>query len=219
MTQVALIDYGSGNLHSAERALREAAALAGTSHEIIVTDSPETILEATRIVLPGVGHFADCAAGLRAREGVVDALNEAVLKEGKPFFGICVGMQLMATAGLEDGYTAGLGWIKGTVDIIEPGEGFRIPHMGWNGLTFTRLTPHPVLADPGRGSARLFHPFLCDEAGQPGRRGRNGGLWRPHRRGGRPAQHVRHAVPSGEEPDNRAQDPLQFPAMGALTPK
>lgn len=149
MTQVALIDYGSGNLHSAERALREAVTLAGTSHEIVVTDSPEVILESTRIVLPGVGHFADCAAGLRAREGVVDALNEAVLKQAKPFFGICVGMQLMATAGLEDGYTAGLGWIKGTVDIIEPGEGFRIPHMGWNGLRFTRLQPHPVFADLG----------------------------------------------------------------------
>nr|WP_321360255.1 imidazole glycerol phosphate synthase subunit HisH [uncultured Hyphomonas sp.] len=147
MTKVALIDYGSGNLHSAERALREAAAQAGTSHEIVVTDSPETILESTRIVLPGVGHFADCAAGLRARDGVVDALNEAVLKEAKPFFGICVGMQLMATAGLEDGYTAGLGWIKGTVGIIEPGEGFRIPHMGWNGLEIPQ--PHPVLADLG----------------------------------------------------------------------
>jgi glutamine amidotransferase len=147
MTQVALIDYGSGNLHSAERALREAAALAGTSHEIVVTDSPEIILEATRIVLPGVGHFADCAAGLRAREGVVEALNEAVLKEAKPFFGICVGMQLMATAGLEDGYTAGLGWIKGTVDLITPGEGLRVPHMGWNGLDIPR--PHPVLADLG----------------------------------------------------------------------
>ncbi|HAE25743.1 MULTISPECIES: imidazole glycerol phosphate synthase subunit HisH [Hyphomonas] len=147
MTQVALIDYGSGNLHSAERALREAAALAGTSHEIVVTDSPDVILESTRIVLPGVGHFADCAAGLRARDGVVDALNEAVLKEAKPFFGICVGMQLMATAGLEDGYTAGLGWIKGTVDIIAPGEGYRIPHMGWNGLEIPR--PHPVLADLG----------------------------------------------------------------------
>ena len=149
MTQVALIDYGSGNLHSAERALREAVTLAGTSHEIVVTDSPEAILEATRIVLPGVGHFADCAAGLRAREGVVEALNEAVIKQAKPFFGICVGMQLMATAGLEDGYTPGLGWIKGTVDLIEPGEGFRIPHMGWNGLNFTRLTPHPVFADLG----------------------------------------------------------------------
>lgn len=147
MTQVALIDYGSGNLHSAERALREAARLAGTSHEIIVTDSPEDILAATRIVLPGVGHFADCAAGLRARDGVVDALNEAVIKQAKPFFGICVGMQLMATAGLEDGHTPGLAWIKGVVEIITPGEGFRIPHMGWNGLDIPR--PHPVLEGLG----------------------------------------------------------------------
>ena len=147
MTQVALIDYGSGNLHSAARALREAASLAGTGHEILVTDTPEDILAADRIVLPGVGHFAECARGLRARHGVEDALNEAVLKHQKPFFGICVGMQLMATAGMEDGTTQGLAWIKGVVDKIEPGEGFRIPHMGWNGLDIPR--PHPVLADLG----------------------------------------------------------------------
>jgi imidazole glycerol-phosphate synthase subunit HisH len=147
MTQVALIDYGSGNLHSAARALREAASLAGTGHEILVTDTPEDILAADRIVLPGVGHFAECARGLRARHGVEDALNEAVLKHQKPFFGICVGMQLMATAGMEDGQTPGLAWIKGLVDKIEPGEGYRIPHMGWNGLDILR--PHPVLADLG----------------------------------------------------------------------
>jgi glutamine amidotransferase len=147
MTQVALIDYGSGNLHSAARALREAASLAGTGHEILVTDTPEDILAADRIVLPGVGHFAECARGLRARHGVEDALNEAVLKHQKPFFGICVGMQLMATAGMEDGTTQGLAWIKGVVDKIEPGEGYRIPHMGWNGLDIPR--PHPVLADLG----------------------------------------------------------------------
>jgi glutamine amidotransferase len=147
MKQVALIDYGSGNLHSAARALREAAAQSGTDHEILVTDKPEDILAADRIVLPGVGHFAECAAGLRARHGVVDALNEAVLKQARPFFGICVGMQLMATAGLEDGHTPGLAWIKGVVDIITPGEGLRVPHMGWNSLTFPR--PHPVFADLG----------------------------------------------------------------------
>ena len=142
MAQVALIDYGSGNLHSAERALRAAAEQAGTGHAITVTDKPEDILAAERIVLPGVGHFADCAAGLRARPGVEDALNEAVRGQGKPFFGICVGMQLMATEGLEDGHTPGLGWIDGVVDRIQPGEGYRIPHMGWNGLSFPH--PHPV---------------------------------------------------------------------------
>ena len=147
MAQVALIDYGSGNLHSAARALREAAAQAGTGHAIAVTDDPAAILAAERIVLPGVGHFADCAAGLRAVPGVVDALNEAVVHRGRPFFGICVGMQLMATAGLEDGRTPGLNWIDGVVDRIQPGEGYRIPHMGWNGLAFPR--PHPVFAGLG----------------------------------------------------------------------
>lgn len=147
MTQVALIDYGSGNLHSAARALRAAAIEAGTGHEIALTDDPAVILAADRIVLPGVGHFADCAAGLRARHGVEEALNEAVVRQGKPFFGICVGMQLMATAGLEDGHTPGLAWIKGVVDIIKPGEGYRIPHMGWNGLIFPR--PHPVFEGLG----------------------------------------------------------------------
>jgi len=147
MAQVALIDYGSGNLHSAARALREAALLSGSGHEIAVTDDAATILAAERIVLPGVGHFADCAAGLRARAGVEDALTEAVIHRGRPFFGICVGMQLMATAGLEDGRTPGLGWIGGVVDRIRPGEGYRIPHMGWNGLVFPR--PHPIFADLG----------------------------------------------------------------------
>jgi glutamine amidotransferase len=147
MAQVALIDYGSGNLHSAARALREAALLSGTGHEIAVTADPAVILAAERIVLPGVGHFADCAAGLRDVPGVEEALNEAVRRQGKPFFGICVGMQLMATAGLEDGRTPGLGWIAGLVDRITPGEGYRIPHMGWNGLAFPR--PHPVFEGLG----------------------------------------------------------------------
>ena len=144
MKQVALIDYGSGNLHSAGRALRAAASAAGTGHQITITDDPAVIAAADRIVLPGVGHFADCAAGLRAVPGVVDALNSAVIEAEKPFFGICVGLQLLATAGLEDGRTPGLGWIPGEVDLIQPGEGFRIPHMGWNGLAFPR--PHPIFA-------------------------------------------------------------------------
>ena len=144
MKQVALIDYGSGNLHSAGRALRAAASAAGTGHQITITDDPAVIAAADRIVLPGVGHFADCAAGLRAVPGVVDALNSAVIEAKKPFFGICVGLQLLATAGLEDGRTPGLGWIPGEVDLIQPGPGYRIPHMGWNGLAFPR--PHPIFA-------------------------------------------------------------------------
>ena len=126
---------------------RAAAAEAGTGHEITITDDPATIAGAERIVLPGVGHFADCAAGLRARPGVVEALTAGVMGAGKPFFGICVGMQLLATAGLEDGRTPGLGWIAGEVTLIRPGPGYRVPHMGWNGLAFPR--PHPVLQGLG----------------------------------------------------------------------
>ena len=164
MAQVALIEYGSGNLHSAARALREAAMLAGTGHEILVTDRPEDILAAERVVLPGVGHFADCAAGLRARAGVEAALTEAVVNRGKPFFGICVGMQLMATTGLEDGHTPGLGWIKGMVDRINPGDGYRIPHMGWNGLVFPR--PHPVFEGLGPDPHVYFTHSYAMEPGQ-----------------------------------------------------
>ena len=144
MSLVALIDYGSGNLHSAGRALREAA---GGAHDIRITDAPEVIAAADRIVLPGVGHFADCAAGLRARDGVVEALEQAVIRQARPFLGICVGMQLLATTGREDGATPGLGWIGGAVTRITPGPDCRIPHMGWNGLTLPR--PHPVLAGLG----------------------------------------------------------------------
>ena len=147
MSIVALIDYGSGNLHSAGRALREAARLAETGHEINITDRPEEVLGAERIVLPGVGHFADCAAGLRARPGLVEALEQAVRRQAKPFLGICVGEQLMATVGREDGDTPGLDWIAGEVVRIAPGPGYRVPHMGWNELALRR--PHPVLEDLG----------------------------------------------------------------------
>jgi len=147
MKTIALIDYGSGNLHSAARALRVAAHEAAAASEIILTADPEIIARADRIVLPGVGHFADCAANLRAAKGVIEALSEAVLKRGVPFLGICVGQQLLATTGFEDGETPGLNWIAGRVDQIMPGEGYRIPHIGWNQLEITR--PHPVLADLG----------------------------------------------------------------------
>ncbi|MEL8056543.1 MAG: imidazole glycerol phosphate synthase subunit HisH, partial [Pseudomonadota bacterium] len=108
---------------------------------------PAVLQYADRIVLPGVGHFADCAANLRKHDGLIEGLEEAVLERGVPFLGICVGQQLLATNGLEDGNTPGLDWISGTVDRIQPGDGYRIPHMGWNALTSTRA--HPVLADLG----------------------------------------------------------------------
>ena len=126
MKRIALIDYGSGNLHSAERALMEAASRTGQDCEISVTSDPLVLQHSDAIVLPGVGHFADCATNLRVINGLVDALEEAVLNKGKPFLGICVGMQLLADVGLEDGETPGLGWIAGKVEKIDPGPDYRI---------------------------------------------------------------------------------------------
>lgn len=155
MTRVALIDYGSGNLHSCARAL---AAAAGDAAAIHVTARPEDILAAERIVLPGVGHFADCAGALRAIPGMVDALEEAVLRKGRPFLGICVGMQLMADMGLEDGETPGLGWVHGIVEALVPAPGLPVPHVGWNELMIP--APHPVLAGLGdRPHAYFTHSY------------------------------------------------------------
>lgn len=163
---VALIDYGSGNLHSAERALRKASVASKKTREIRVTSAPEAIANADRIILPGVGHFADCAKNLRAVDGLVEALEEAVINRGVPFFGICVGQQLLATRGLEDGETPGLDWIPGEVDRIQPGPGFRIPHMGWNELKMER--PHPVLARLGSQPHVYFtHSYAYRSAAGP----------------------------------------------------
>jgi glutamine amidotransferase len=133
---VAIVDYGSGNLHSAHKALERAARESGSSTDVRLTSDPDDVRKADRIVLPGVGAFADCRRGLDAIDGMVDALNEAVIEKGKPFLGICVGMQLMATRGLEHQVTEGLGWIPGDVVAIEPADpSLKIPHMGWNTLT------------------------------------------------------------------------------------
>ena len=147
MKTIALIDYGSGNLHSAARALRVASNNAKKTREIRITADPSAIAYADRIVLPGVGHFADCAENLRQHDGLVEAVNEAGMVRGVPFFGICVGQQLLATRGLEDGETPGLDWIPGDVDRIEPGEGLVVPHMGWNALSLHQ--DHPVLDSLG----------------------------------------------------------------------
>ncbi|MEM9939745.1 MAG: imidazole glycerol phosphate synthase subunit HisH [Pseudomonadota bacterium] len=147
MRTIALIDYGSGNLHSAERALRAASKDAKKTREVRVTRDPDALGLVDRIVLPGVGHIGDCATNLKAVDGLIEALEQAVLQQGKPFFGICVGAQLLATRGLEDGETECLNWIPGDVDRITPGDGYRIPHMGWNGLQITK--PHPILNDLG----------------------------------------------------------------------
>jgi glutamine amidotransferase len=147
---LALIDYGAGNLHSVENALRAAGA-----DNVLVTADPAVALAAERIVLPGVGAFANCMGALSAIPGMVDALNEAVLRKASPFLGICVGMQLMATAGEEFGRHAGLGWIPGTVAKMEPTDAtIRIPHMGWNDVTLER--DHPLILP---GEAYFLHSF------------------------------------------------------------
>jgi glutamine amidotransferase len=142
---VAIIDYGSGNLHSAAKAFERAAREEGSDLAIRVTASPEDVAKADRIVLPGVGAFADCKRGLAEIPGMIDALEEAVRKRGTPFLGICVGLQLMAERGLEHGVTPGLGWVKGEVKAIAPSDPeLKIPHMGWNTL---RLNHEHVLLE------------------------------------------------------------------------
>jgi glutamine amidotransferase len=132
---VVLVDYGSGNLHSAAKAFERAAREAGLDVPVQVSSDPEVVASAERIVLPGVGAFADCRRGLDAVPGMVEAMTEAVFERGKPFLGICVGMQLMATRGLEKEPTPGLGWIHGDVAQIRPDDlSLKIPHMGWNTL-------------------------------------------------------------------------------------
>ena len=164
MSLVALIDYGSGNLRSAEKALARAASERGTSHEIVVTADPALAAKAERIVLPGVGAFADCMRGLKAVPGMVEALNEAVLVRGTPFLGICVGMQLLASVGREFGDHPGLGWIPGEVVRMTPSDpALKIPHMGWNELSFAR--PHPLFAglEPGV-HAYFVHSYVIRPA-------------------------------------------------------
>ncbi|MBV9064194.1 MAG: imidazole glycerol phosphate synthase subunit HisH [Methylobacteriaceae bacterium] len=156
---VAIIDYGSGNLHSAQKALERAARESGSSAEIRLTSDPEEVRKAERIVLPGVGAFADCRRGLDAIEGMVEALDEAVIENGRPFLGICVGMQLMATRGLEHQVTEGLDWISGDVVAIGPGDkSLKIPHMGWNTLNVRR--DHKLLDGIATGENGLHAYFV-----------------------------------------------------------
>ncbi len=150
---VVIVDYGSGNLRSAAKAFERASGGA----EVVVTGDADALARAERIVLPGVGAFGDCAAGLRALPGMVDALEENVIRKGKPFLGICVGMQLMAERGLEHGSHAGLGWIKGEVTAIacDPTSPLKVPHMGWNDLRVT-APGHPLFAGIPSGSHAYF---------------------------------------------------------------
>ena len=156
---VAIVDYGSGNLHSAAKAFERAAHESGHDQPILVTSDPDAVARADRVVLPGVGAFADCRRGLDAVPGMVAALEETVRRKGRPFLGICVGMQLMAERGREYEVTEGLGWIPGEVDRIMPSDPeLKIPHMGWN--TLNALKDHPLLAGIPLGNDGLHAYFV-----------------------------------------------------------
>ena len=149
-----LVDYEAGNLHSAEKAFQRMAAETGAG-EILVSARPEDVARADRLVLPGDGAFPSCMRALDAQAGLVAALEEAVAKKGRPFLGICVGMQLLADRGLEYSETPGLGWIAGTVEPIAPADpALKVPHMGWNDLVLER--EHPLLAGLATGDHAYF---------------------------------------------------------------
>lgn len=163
---VAIVDYGSGNLHSAQKALERAAATLDAPPPVVLTADPETVRRAERIVLPGVGAFADCMRGLEAVPGMRAALEEAVKRDGKPFLGICVGMQLLASRGLEHVETAGLGWIPGDVTALRPADpALKIPHMGWNTLRARSI--HPLLEGIPTGEHGLHAYFVHSYALKP----------------------------------------------------
>jgi len=152
---LALIDYGAGNLHSVANALKAAGA-----EDIAITDDADLVAKADRIVLPGVGAFAACASALRAVPGMIEAMEQRVHRDGVPFLGICVGMQLLADTGEEFGVHPGLGWIKGTVRRLAPLDTqAKVPHMGWNDVR--AVSPHPMIVE---GEAYFLHSYAFDGA-------------------------------------------------------
>ena len=162
-----IIDYGSGNLHSAQKAFEHAARSEGLATKILVTSDPDQIRKADRLVLPGVGAFADCRRGLDAVPGMIEAMTESVFQSSRPFLGICVGMQLLAERGLEYETSRGLGWIAGDTVRIEPKDPMlKIPHMGWN--TLTRKRTHPVLENiPETLHAYFVHSYHMNATHSP----------------------------------------------------
>jgi imidazole glycerol-phosphate synthase subunit HisH len=156
---IALVDYGAGNLHSVANALKAAGA-----GGVLVTSDPGIVAKADRIVLPGVGAFAHCIGALTAIEGMAEALEGAVLGRGRPFLGICVGMQLMAEYGVEDGTHAGLGWVAGTVQKIPSGPGIKVPHMGWNQV---EPVGPPSLVEPGEAYFLHSYAFVNGQTPSP----------------------------------------------------
>jgi len=159
MSVLAIIDYGAGNLRSAAKAFERVAAERGKGDAIVVTADPDIVRKADRIMLPGVGAFADCKAGLDAVPGMVEVLNERVIRAGVPFLGVCVGMQLLAGEGREKNVTKGLGWIPGAVEKIAPSDpGLKIPHMGWN--TIDAVRPHALLDGIATGADGLHAYFV-----------------------------------------------------------
>ena len=163
MAYVAIVDYGSGNLRSAAKAFERAARECGAAVDTRVTSDPAEVAGAERIVLPGVGAFADCRAGLYGVSGMVDTLQHEVIDGGKPFLGICVGMQLMASRGVEYGTHPGLDWIAGEVNRLEPADpALKIPHMGWNELD-ELADSHPLLEGIAPGQHAYFvHSYKFD---------------------------------------------------------
>ena len=164
MPTTALIDYGSGNLRSAEKALARAAETLDHAHEVVVTDAPDVLARADRLVLPGVGAFSACMDALESRTGLIEAMVEAVHARGRPFLGICVGMQLLADRGLEFGERAGLGWIGGDVRRLQPADGaLKVPHVGWNDV---QSHVHPLFDGAERSEMYFTHSYVFD-ASQP----------------------------------------------------
>ncbi len=212
--RAALIDYGSGNIASAAKALSRAAGET-SGHEIVVTADPDIVRKAERIVLPGVGAFADCMRGLGAVPGMVEALNESVIRNGKPILGICVGMQLMATAGREFGIHSGLNWIGGEVLPLLPADPLlKIPHMGWNEINLVHN--HPLFAGlDSSANAYFVHSFEMKPDNERSSFG-DRRLWRRRHRRNRARQYRGHAIPSRKEPGCGPENSGQFPELDAM---